>query len=104
MTTLQVFNSNILLQEIEAAKTIDIGVQLIVPDKYQNKLNKGKVLDMGPTVSPNIKKGQILFFGLHTESRLEFNGKRLIVVDEAHILGAIEENVNPVDSTNTDQL
>lgn len=90
---LQVFHSNILLEEIDAKKTIDIGggVDLLVPDKYQTKLNQGRVLDKGPTVSESIQTGSILFFGLHAEHRLDYRGKKYIVVDESQVLGAIQE-------------
>lgn len=81
------FHDNVLLEEIPPKKEIG---SIIIPEAHQSKLNQGTVVDKGPTCSENIQIGNILFFTMHSESRLEYKGHKFIVVSEANCLGSIQ--------------
>lgn len=86
--TLSPFTDYVLLKEIPAASVIG---GIIVPEAHRAKLNQGEVVDKGPQVSDKVRVGQILFFPLHSEHRLEWKGNKFIIVQEGNCLGAIEE-------------
>lgn len=83
------FHNNLLLKEIEASDKTTGG--LIIPEAHRAKLNQGEVMDKGPNASDAIEIGMIVFFPLHTESRMEWKGNRFIIVAEDACLGAISE-------------
>jgi len=87
--TLTPFHDNILLTEIPANERTESG--LIIPEAHRTPVNQGKVVDKGPNVSDNIQLGDILFFPLHSESRMNYKGNKFIIVPEASCLGAIRE-------------
>lgn len=86
-TLLIPFHSNIILEPTEARAQTESGI--LLPEAYRVPANQGKVVDIGPTVSDKIKLGDILFFPQHSETRLDYRGKKFIVIDEAQVLGAI---------------
>lgn len=82
-------HDNILLEELDPIKAYG---NIIVPEAHQKKLNQGRVVDCGPLVSPErIKLGDILFFPQHVEHRLDYGGKKFIVVTESNCLGLIRK-------------
>lgn len=81
-------HDNILLEELEPIKAYGA---IIVPEAHQRKLNQGKVVDKGPMVSERIELGDILFFPQHVEHRLDYSGKKFIVVTESNCLGVIRK-------------
>lgn len=84
------FHEQILLEEIPPSNTIGGGI-IIVPEAHKHPVNQGIVMDKGPLVSDKIIKGEIVFFPLHSESRLEFAGRKFILVPESQCLGAIRD-------------
>lgn len=87
--TINPFHDNILLEEI--APNEKTGGGIIIPTAHQTKVNQGIVVDKGPDVSDKVKIGDVLFFPLHSESRMEFMGHKFILVTETACLGAIRE-------------
>lgn len=85
------FHDNIMLEAIAPTGKSDGGI--IIPEAHQTPVNQGRVVDKGPMVSDNVKMGSILFFPLHSESRLKYKGNSYILVKESAVLGAIEEIV-----------
>lgn len=85
---IQPFHNQVLLQEVEASPMVG---KIIIPDKHVQKLNQGTVLDKGPLCSDEIQPGDIIFFPLHSEHRMEWRGLKLILVSEDQVLGAIRE-------------
>lgn len=83
------FHDQIMLEAIPASATSAGGI--IIPEAHRTAVNQGTVVDKGPLVSENVKLGTILFFPLHSESRLKYKGHDYILVAESSVLGAIEE-------------
>lgn len=90
MAELKPFHENLLL-EVEAPKE-KIG-SIIVPEAHRSKLNQGKVVDKGPQCSDNVQLGDIVFFPLHSESRLTLdNGQSFVIVPESQCLGSLRKD------------
>lgn len=81
-------HDNILLEEIPGVDKIGA---IIVPEAHVKPLNQGKVVDKGPLVSERIKLDDIVFYPLHSEHRLNYGGKKYIVVTESVCLGLIRK-------------
>lgn len=83
------FHSNLILEPVGPRTQSDGGI--IIPSVAQVQVNQGKVLDMGPLCSTDkIKVGDIVFFPMHTENRINLSDThKYIVVDESHVLGVI---------------
>ncbi len=94
--TLSPFHNFVLLKEIPTAGVIG---SIIIPDAHRAKLNQGEVVDKGPLVSDLIQNGQILFFPLHSEHRLEWKGNKFILIAEDQVLGSISEIVDSPEAT-----
>lgn len=88
-TVLTPFFNNLILEPIAATGVSEGGI--IVPEAHQKPLNQGKVLDKGPQVSDSVNKGDIVFFAMHTESKLNWRGVKLLVVSEDQCLGKFHE-------------
>lgn len=83
------FNDNILLDAIEAKKTTEAG--LVIPENYQHQPPQGKVIDKGPSVSDQIKLGDILFYPHAAESSMDYKGRKFKMIGEQSVLGCIRE-------------
>lgn len=82
------FHSNLILEPIGPREKTDAGI--IIPPIAQSIVNQGKVVDKGPDCSDKIQLGDIVFFPLHVEHRLNLSDKyKFIVVDEVNVLGSI---------------
>lgn len=82
------FHSNILLEPVEPVKISEGGI--IIPQIAQSIVNQGKVLEKGPLCSDKIQVGDVVFFPLHVEHRLNLSDKnKFIIVDENQVLGLI---------------
>ncbi len=89
MVALSPLHDNLLLEPIPAADRSGGGI--IIPEAHIKPLNQGKVVDKGPLVSERIELGDIMFFPLHSEHRLDYAGKKFIVVTESACLGCIRK-------------
>lgn len=82
------FHSNILLEPVGPREVSEGGI--IIPPVAQSIVNQGKVLEKGPDCSDKIKVGDVVFFPLHVEHRLNLSKEnKFIVIDEANVLGLI---------------
>ena len=71
---------------------------LYIPDSAQDKPLTGRVMAIGSgTISKkgrlrpmDVKTGDRVLFGRYTGSQIDLNGDRLLVVEEAEILGIIQ--------------
>jgi len=78
---------NLILEECEPVKMMS---GFHVPEAHQRSLNQGFVVDKGPLCGPDpIHLGDIVFFTQHSESKLNFRGRKFIIVSEACCLGII---------------
>jgi co-chaperonin GroES (HSP10) len=80
--------NNLLLEPVPATDKIGM---IIIPEAHQRPLNQGVVADKGPLATSAIEIGDIVFFGLHSESRLDYGGKKYIIVAEEACLGRIRK-------------
>lgn len=87
--SIQPFHDNILLSPVEASTTSEGGI--IIPEAHRSIVNQGTVLDKGPLVSEKVIVGSIVFFPLHSESRLAYKGNKFILVAENQVLGSIQK-------------
>lgn len=83
------FGEQLVLKELPPIERIGT---IIVPEAHQRTLNQGKVLDKGPMCSADIKEGDIVFFTMHSDHRLKWEGIQLIIVAESACLGKITKD------------
>lgn len=92
--TLTPFGENLILAAIAPKERTEGGI--IIPTAHQSPVNQGTVLDKGPLCSDKIKEGDIVFFPMHSEHRMEWKGNKLILVPESACLGCISELKVPI--------
>ena len=78
---------NLLLSEPESTSVTGGGI--IIPEAHRTKVNQGKVLELGPLADDKIHVNDVVFFPLHSESRIEFGGQKFIIVPSSSVLGII---------------
>jgi co-chaperonin GroES (HSP10) len=88
MVDLSPLQNNILLQPVAATDKVGM---IIIPEAHQRPLNQGIVAEKGPLVTAAIEIGDVVFFGMHTESRLDYAGQKYIIVPEEACLGRIRK-------------
>lgn len=77
-----------------SAPVAQIGV-IIVPEAHQRSLNQGTVIEKGPLVTSAIEVGDVVFFSMHSEARLNYGGQSYIIVPEESCLGRVRKNTPP---------
>jgi len=86
----------ILVQRIEEEETTKGGI--IIPDTAKEKpqqgkviaVGKGKVLDNGARVEPDVKEGNTVLFGKYAGTEIKLDGEDYLIMREDDILGVIE--------------
>jgi chaperonin GroES len=86
----------IIVQRIEEAETTKGGI--IIPDTAKEKpqqgkvvaVGKGKLLDNGSRVEPDVKAGDTVLFGKYAGTEIKIEGEELLIMREDDILGVME--------------
>jgi len=86
----------ILVKRIQEEETTKGGI--IIPDTAKEKpqqgkveaVGKGKVLDNGSRVEPDVKVGDTILFGKYAGTEVKLEGEEYLIMREDDILGVIE--------------
>ena len=86
----------VLVKRIEEEETTKGGI--IIPDTAKEKpqqgivkaVGKGKILDNGTRVEPDVKKGDKVLFGKYAGSEIKVDGDDYLIMREDDILGILE--------------
>jgi chaperonin GroES len=86
----------VLVQRTEEEETTKGGI--IIPDTAKEKpqqgkvvaVGKGKVLDNGTRIEPDLKKGDKILFGKYAGTEIKVEGDDYLIMREDDILGVFE--------------
>ena len=86
----------VLVQRIEEEETTKGGI--IIPDTAKEKpqegkvvsVGKGKVMENGNVIKPDVKKGDRILFGKYAGTEIKVEGQDYLIMREDDILGVIE--------------
>lgn len=86
----------IIVQRIEEEETTVGGI--IIPDTAKEKpqqgkiiaVGKGKVLDNGTRIEPDVKAGDKVLFGKYAGTEVKLDGEEYLIMREDDILGVLE--------------
>ena len=86
----------VLVQRTEEEETTKGGI--IIPDTAKEKpqqgkvvaVGKGKVLDNGTRIEPDLKKGDKILFGKYAGTEIKVEGEDFLIMREDDILGVFE--------------
>jgi len=96
---LEPLNDNVVVERLEAASKTEGGI--ILPDAAKEKPMRGKILAVGPgrlnaagdkRIALQVKVGNTVLFDRHagySGSELEIDGKKVLVMSEASIIGLL---------------
>jgi chaperonin GroES len=86
----------VLVQRTDEEETTKGGI--IIPDTAKEKpqqgkviaVGKGKVLDNGTRVEPDVKKGDKILFGKYAGTEIKIEGTEYLIMREDDILGILD--------------
>jgi chaperonin GroES len=86
----------VLVQRTDEEETTKGGI--IIPDTAKEKpqqgkviaVGKGKILDNGSRVEPDVKKGDKVLFGKYAGTEIKVEGEELLIMREDDILGILD--------------
>lgn len=73
----------ILLKPRQAASISEGGI--IIPECARGGLTQGTIVAKGPLVSEEYAIGDQILFGQHTESPLEIDGEKFLLLDDVNV-------------------
>ncbi|MCA9908610.1 MAG: co-chaperone GroES [Anaerolineae bacterium] len=87
----------VLVEPIEQEETI-AGGMLVLPETAKEKPQQGKVLavgagrrdDDGKRIDMDVKAGDTILFAKYAGTEVKLDGKKLLIMKEADILGIVE--------------
>lgn len=87
----------VLIEPVEQEETF-AGGQLVLPETAKEKPQQGKVLavgagrrdDDGERIEMDVKVGDRVLFAKYAGTEIKMDGKKLLIMKEADILGIIE--------------
>lgn len=74
---------------------------LVVPQAHQKSFSRGTVMDLAPGCSGQIKKGDEVTYSQHTETPVDIDGEKYLIISEStclavvRILPDMDEKENP---------
>ncbi len=85
----------IIVKRTEEQETTKGGI--IIPDTAKEKpqqgkviaVGKGKILDNGSRVEPDVKAGDTVLFGKYAGTEVKIDGEELLIMREDDILGVV---------------
>ncbi|MBW1709979.1 MAG: co-chaperone GroES [Deltaproteobacteria bacterium] len=86
----------VLVQRVDEEETTKGGI--IIPDSAKEKpqegkiiaVGKGKILDNGTTVKPDVKAGDKILFSKYAGTEIKIEGEEYLIMREDDILGVLE--------------
>ena len=87
----------VIVQRIEEEQTTKGGI--IIPDTAKEKpqqgkviaVGKGKLMDDGSRIEPDVKKGDLVLFGKYAGTEIKLDGDEVLIMREDDILGVMEK-------------
>jgi chaperonin GroES len=97
MAEIRPLHDRVILRRIDANETTTAG-GLYIPDSAKEKpqegevvaVGKGKLLENGTRVEPDVKAGDRVLFGKYSGTEVKLDGEELLIMREDEILGIIE--------------
>jgi chaperonin GroES len=97
MATLRPLHDRVIVRRITDSESTTAG-GLVIPDTAKEKplegvvvaVGKGKVLETGDRVEPEVKEGDRVLFGKYAGSEVKLDGEELLIMREDDILGIVE--------------
>ena len=90
MKELQPINQHVLL-ETERSKEEKTSSGIIIPDTAKEKPQFARVVSLSGIEKPEISVGDMVFYKSFSGTELEFEGRQLLMVQYADVLGKIVE-------------
>ena len=106
MAEIRPLHDRVILRRIDANETKTSG-GLYIPDSAKEKpqegevvaVGKGKLLENGSRVEPDVKAGDRVLFGKYSGTEVKIDGEELLIMREDEILGIIERATKSAKST-----
>ena len=97
MAEIRPLHDRVIVRRIDANETKTSG-GLYIPDTAKEKpqegevvaVGKGKLLENGSRVEPDVKAGDRVLFGKYSGTEVKIDGEELLIMREDEILGIIE--------------
>ena len=97
MAEIRPLHDRVIVRRIDANETKTSG-GLYIPDSAKEKpqegevvaVGKGKLLENGSRVEPDVKAGDRVLFGKYSGTEVKIDGEELLIMREDEILGIIE--------------
>ncbi|HQR38365.1 MAG TPA: co-chaperone GroES [Blastocatellia bacterium] len=97
MAEIRPLHDRVIVRRIDANESKTSG-GLYIPDTAKEKpqegeviaVGKGKLLDSGTRVAPDVKAGDRVLFGKYSGTEVKLDGEELLIMREDEILGIIE--------------
>ena len=102
MAQIRPLHDRVIVRRIDANETKTSG-GLYIPDTAKEKpqegevvaVGKGKLLDNGSRVEPDVKAGDRVLFGKYSGTEVKLDGEEYLIMREDEILGIIERASKP---------
>jgi chaperonin GroES len=106
MAEIRPLHDRVIVRRIDASETKTSG-GLFIPDTAKEKpqegevvaVGKGKLLENGSRVEPDVKAGDRVLFGKYSGTEVKIDGEELLIMREDEILGIIERATKSAKST-----
>ena len=97
MAQIRPLHDRVIVRRIDASDNKTSG-GLFIPDSAKEKpqegevvaVGKGKLLENGSRVEPDVKAGDRVLFGKYSGTEVKLDGEELLIMREDEILGIIE--------------
>jgi chaperonin GroES len=97
MAEIRPLHDRVIVRRIDASDNKTSG-GLFIPDSAKEKpqegevvaVGKGKLLENGSRVEPDVKAGDRVLFGKYSGTEVKLDGEELLIMREDEILGIIE--------------
>jgi chaperonin GroES len=97
MAEIRPLHDRVIVRRIDANEAKTAG-GLFIPDTAKEKpqegevvaVGKGKLLENGTRVEPDVKAGDRVLFGKYSGTEVKLDGEELLIMREDEILGIIE--------------
>ena len=102
MAEIRPLHDRVIVRRIDANETKTSG-GLYIPDTAKEKpqegevvaVGKGKLLENGTRVEPDVKAGDRVLFGKYSGTEVKLDGEEYLIMREDEILGIIERASKP---------
>ena len=93
--TIRPLHDRIIVKRLEEKEVVRGGI--IIPDSAKEKpqqgkvvaVGKGRLLDNGSRVAPDVKAGDMVLFDKYAGSEIKLDDEELLILRESEILGVI---------------